>query len=558
MQHREPQSQDPEQQSPHKLHIRSRKFRVEIPDADGDTRQTGSHDDTDDLFYVLATASTDEYDSYNSRMDSKTTLKNMRDALKTGVPILEAHNYYRGMPLGQSVNGTLKRNPNRVVAEFFITKGMGLSGSFYSSSDTIIRAIRTAAIRDVSVGIWGGEDICDICGLNITNWWRDYYSGNDYCPHIPGEEYEIVEGEAPVLCTYTIVDAELLELSLVWAGANPSAEIIEKAESLLACTPEHTDRLLPHLKNIERQYGYRFPSPAEARDKHKALLLPQSPALSRSVSSDAEEPTEPEEPTADAAPVADALLTGEPTMDALQYIEKRIQTIRQTHSTLPEDPIGAFEHMNGMLTSLQAQVETLNTQVSEQAAELRTLTDTHAEVQKASDAAVAAAEAVAVEKTEAYDAAEAARQEAETVVAELTKRAEDAETEVGTLTETVATMETQVAENTAVREALIGRGKAAAVQIHGDEYTEEHWDKTFETLPAIEMQRQVEEMETAARAKFQGGKRVKDADDADDADAADADADAKAAADADGANTRSADPLDAAPRKPGLHTKHFV
>ena len=492
----EPQK-DSTENTTSQVKIRSRKFRIDIDEAP-ESRQSDSHDDTDALFYALAIASTDEYDSYNSRMHAGTTLKNMRDALNVGVPILEAHNYYRGMPLGQSVRGTLKRQPNRVVAEFFITKGLGLSGSFYSSSDAIVRAIETNAIRDVSVGIWGGEDICDICGLNITRWWLDYWAGNDYCPHIPGQEYEDDDTGEMVTCTYTIMDAELLELSLVWAGANPSAEIIEKAETLLATRDEsNIHDLLPHLKHIEKRFGYRFPSPAEAHQKHSSLLntQPQSAngiILPKTYTPEPE--TEPETEPALAAAAADALPEGDPTMDALQTLKARIATARQTNTNIPEDPVGAYDYQSGIIDTLQTQIQTLNAQVAEHAAEVQRLMTTQADAEKATQTALEEAQAALVSQTEAVETAETARKEAEAVVAELTKRAEEAEAERDTQAESLKELEGTATENAAVRDAWKGRGTAAAIQLHGDEYNEETWDNTFAALPIIELQRRVEEM----------------------------------------------------------------
>lgn len=83
--------------------------------------------------------------------------------------------------------------------------------------DEHIRRIERGYFNEVSVGYSGGEEKCDICGLNI---WR--MMGDRMCPHWPGEVYD---GE---LCTYTIRDANLREISLVSRGANPEAQILQQ------------------------------------------------------------------------------------------------------------------------------------------------------------------------------------------------------------------------------------------------------------------------------------------------------------------------------------------
>ena len=85
--------------------------------------------------------------------------------------------------------------------------------------DEHIRRIERGFYKDVSVGMYNVEEICDLCDNPIFDW-----TAEERCTHWPGKEYDI-DGERK-MCTYQITRARLAEVSIVYDGATPGASII--------------------------------------------------------------------------------------------------------------------------------------------------------------------------------------------------------------------------------------------------------------------------------------------------------------------------------------------
>lgn len=122
----------------------------------------------------------------------------------------------------------------RTLLAFYMLRGIKPNGDSAPSTDDLDRKIRGGTLFDVSVGLYGGTRLCDVCGNDLTD--------GDECPHIPGTLYamdaeEIAQQKArgvPDGCaTYTIKEASLGEVSGVFDGAVRGAGF-RKALSLSA------------------------------------------------------------------------------------------------------------------------------------------------------------------------------------------------------------------------------------------------------------------------------------------------------------------------------------
>ena len=169
----------------------------------------------DDIFTFSGNCSNDRLDSYYTRMDPISTLRNYADDLKEGISLQEGHNILTN-PYGRSYEGMLVPATdngddfNSVRGSWYIIRGIALNGN--QTNDTI-SAIKGGVIRDMSVG-FGGQNMwyrCGSCGRDLFDW---------ECPHIPGLEDE--EGR---MSFAWIVDARLREVSTVYKGSTPGAYI---------------------------------------------------------------------------------------------------------------------------------------------------------------------------------------------------------------------------------------------------------------------------------------------------------------------------------------------
>lgn len=172
-------------------------------------------------YFFSATISNNKLDSYYTRM-AQSTLRNYAEDAAAGVSFLYSHD--NAEIVGRSTDGRFVgaqgNGVAHVEADFFAVPGLQL-GSV--QSDQVIRALRLGVIRDVSVGFYGGELMCSICGRDIMRDWE--------CRHYPGFKYEVEHDGSTeeVICTADVENARLAEVSGVYKGSTPGA-VIMKAE----------------------------------------------------------------------------------------------------------------------------------------------------------------------------------------------------------------------------------------------------------------------------------------------------------------------------------------
>lgn len=186
-------------------------------------------------FFFRVVPSTDRLDSYFTVMDTS-SLKNYGEDFEEGRAFQDSHRHNE-MPLGYSLTGKFiggqGNGQSRVEADFFISRGI------FANGDAAIARLRTGTVRDVSIGFYGGQWVCSICGRDMLADWD--------CWHIPGFSYDPNarnpwddpdnaaaadraksdpkdKGEK-VLCSASIRNANAAECSGVYDGATPGAVV---------------------------------------------------------------------------------------------------------------------------------------------------------------------------------------------------------------------------------------------------------------------------------------------------------------------------------------------
>ncbi len=216
-------------------------------------------------FLWHAEISNTRLDSHFTRM-AKSTLTNFAAGLEDGVSFMNSHRTggfitSAELPLGASLRGKLVNAGGdgviKTLGDFMTLPGIKLTDV---GTDDLIDAMRAGILRDVSVGFYGGEAICDICGRDML---RDYR-----CPHIPGFHYDPeAEGddandrarktsrEKGVLATATWENGNLSEVSGVYDGSTPGAAILKARREAEAGRMTDGQRLL-----FEQRYRIHLPS----------------------------------------------------------------------------------------------------------------------------------------------------------------------------------------------------------------------------------------------------------------------------------------------------------
>jgi hypothetical protein len=218
-------------------------------------------DENDEEYYFWsAQISNNDLDAYYTRMNPS-SLKNYAAAANEGVAFMTSHDTRR-LPLGHSLYGKYTSPSGngraRVEADFYTIRDYDANGV---NTDQFYRAVKNGIVRDVSIGFYGGQWICNICNRDMMAWgdWENM------CWHIPGVSYALKDQagnktDERIVCEADIRNANLSEVSAVYDGATPGASIRKAA--LLAEAGKLPE---PLARNIESFYmnrmGLRFRLP---------------------------------------------------------------------------------------------------------------------------------------------------------------------------------------------------------------------------------------------------------------------------------------------------------
>ena len=207
-----------------------------------------------EIFTFSGNCSNDRMDSYLTKMDPMTTLRNFAEDLKEGVSLLPGHDISKN-PYGRSydgelLTGTVDNEGNSVRGHWYILKDTVVNGE---NTNETIRQIKAGILRDMSVGFSGNTMWyrCSSCGRDLMDW---------ECNHFPG-----LEDENGRMTFAWVVEARLREVSTVYKGATPGA-YIDKARQYVG-QGELENRA---IERLEREYQVRFD-----RDDKRSIFMPK-------------------------------------------------------------------------------------------------------------------------------------------------------------------------------------------------------------------------------------------------------------------------------------------
>jgi phage head maturation protease len=189
----------------------------------------------EEVFVFSGVVSDDTKDSYDTRMDPETTLRNYADDLASGVPLMSGHDTSK-QPFGRSFDS--EYNGKGVTGHFYLLRNCSANGQ---ATNDIIRNIEGGIIRDMSVGFAAKPEnyICSVDGRTIRE--SRYY---------PGDKTE--DGEEVF---YWIKNARLREVSTVYKGSNGNAYIEKVREAVDSGQMDEKQ-----LNSLEERFQTRFDS----------------------------------------------------------------------------------------------------------------------------------------------------------------------------------------------------------------------------------------------------------------------------------------------------------
>lgn len=206
-------------------------------------------------FFWDARISNSRMDSYFTRM-ALSTLQNYATDAAAGVSFLLGHNRW-AVGIGRSIQGTMTNDVSspRTNAVFYTIPGYKVGES---SSDDLIRGIRSSIITDVSVGFYDERYVCGVCS-------RDLWDSE--CRHLPGVPTGELNGQK---AWAWIEDARLAEVSGVFDGSCPGA-YIEKASRMM----DDGDLSQRDRTIFETQYRTRLPDHQKKWSVRKNITSPE-------------------------------------------------------------------------------------------------------------------------------------------------------------------------------------------------------------------------------------------------------------------------------------------
>lgn len=169
------------------------------------------------------------------------TLRGIADSAAAGFAFMNSHrtgdlSTPTELPYGRTFAGryeTVRDEAGnlsaRTVIGAYMLRGQQPNGSSGPTTDALFAGIEGGTIFDVSLGLYGGDPVCDVCGEDL----RAYEPGEGYlCPHVPGTHRKMSEEEIDAqkargvtdgVASYTLENAKAAEFSAVFDGAVPGA-----------------------------------------------------------------------------------------------------------------------------------------------------------------------------------------------------------------------------------------------------------------------------------------------------------------------------------------------
>lgn len=201
--------------------------------------------------YWRALISNSSIDAYITRM-ATSSLQNYAADAERGVPFQPSHDIYASS-LGASLTGEYKGRGGdgveKVYADFYGIQGID------PAADMFFAKAQAGIATDVSIGFGDGTMTCSICNAEAYRFFGFTFAE---CEHVPGLEYPTGKNGKTEMAYLWVNDAHLYEVSTVYEGATPGAEIQTMKAQALADEGRLRDG---DLKRLE-QKGVRLRAPA--------------------------------------------------------------------------------------------------------------------------------------------------------------------------------------------------------------------------------------------------------------------------------------------------------
>jgi len=294
----------------------------------------------DDIYGFRMVASGNGLDFYFTRQHESSMKNYVRD-LKKGQSVLGSHDV-NTFSYGQSYDATIEKadptasiyeaafyrqysnkpdlaTTHYVVGDYFLVRGVELNGQ---KTDDLITSMRFGAVRKASISFTVGKYQCGIDGKDmLSGWFGPWPNEDEGCSHFPGVEYK-KEGVAWAW----MMDSDLMETSLVYKNASPSAMLVRKASELAV------RGMLPtkELARVEERLQLRLP-------RHDRTVYPVAKLEDRMK-------TDPVEPTEALAPAEEGVVDAAATPpESPEAPEGGTQTESPATPEAPEPPVETEE-----------------------------------------------------------------------------------------------------------------------------------------------------------------------------------------------------------------------
>lgn len=167
----------------------------------------------------------------------ESTLRNIASDAEKGFAFMNSHrtgslSQPSELPFGKTFAGQFQMGTDadgkpqkRAIVAFYMLRSVKPNGESGPTTDDLHKMIVGGQVEDVSVGLSGGDAICDVCAVNVRE---------TSCPHAPGTHRAMTDAEIEAQtkrevpggkCSYTLNDARCGEVSAVFNGAVPGAGI---------------------------------------------------------------------------------------------------------------------------------------------------------------------------------------------------------------------------------------------------------------------------------------------------------------------------------------------
>lgn len=164
----------------------------------------------------------------------ESTLRNIAKDAKKGIAFMNSHrtggmSSPTELPFGQTFAGMYeqgldgKGNPmQRTTVAVFMRRGIQPNGANGPSTDDLHVMVESGSLKDVSVGLRGGEVVCDVCGHEYGDYEKcQHYAGTTEgmtADEIDSQKQRSADNKKGV-ATYSWVNASFGEISAVYDGA---------------------------------------------------------------------------------------------------------------------------------------------------------------------------------------------------------------------------------------------------------------------------------------------------------------------------------------------------